>query len=283
MIEGGEVVTVDTLVEGVHFGARLSAADVGFKAVAASVSDLASSGARPRWMLLALSLPPDPPVLPWVRAFARGLAEACTQFGVYLIGGDVTGVPAGGPRFVCPTLAGIATSPMLRSTARPGDVVWVTGQLGLAGAGWSLDEPPPEALARLRRPQPPLSFALALAASGLATAAMDLSDGLAADLPRLAWASGVQAVIDPARLPLSDALAGCPDPLALQLSGGEDYELLFTSPPGAEPELAQLALEHGVQATPIGALRPGRGAILIHEGGDPLPWPEPAFDHFGRA
>lgn len=275
------MLTVDTLVEGVHFDERLSPADVGFKAVAASVSDLASTGATPRWMLLALSLPPDPPALPWVAAFAEGLREACARFGVYLIGGDVTGVPRGGPRFVSPTLSGVATAPMLRSTARPGDALWVTGQLGLAGAGWRLQHPPPAALQRLRRPIPPLSFALALAARGLATAAMDLSDGLAADLPRLAQASGVRAVIGAERLPVPGVLADHPGRLALQLCGGEDYELLFTAADGADEAIAQLARTHGVTVTRIGAIEAGHGTILCGEGGEPLPWPDPAFDHFG--
>jgi thiamine-monophosphate kinase len=194
VLSDGTAVTVDALVEGVHFDERLSAEDVGFKTLAVSVSDLGAVGARPRWAVLALSLPRADEA--WCAGFARGLREACARWGVYLLGGDTTGVPVGGPRVASLTLVGrCAQAPLARSGGRRGDRVWVTGTLGLAGAGWRLDAPPPEALQALRRPAPPLELALRCAASGLVHAAMDLSDGLAVDLPRLCAASGTGAAI----------------------------------------------------------------------------------------
>ncbi len=269
-----QALTVDTLVEGVHFDAALSPADVGYKAVAVSVSDVAACGARPTWMLVALSLPAADPE-PWVEQFAVGLRQACREFGVYLAGGDVTRAPV---RFVSTTLSGqCVAEPLVRSGGRPGDVLWVTGTPGLAGAGWSLDDPPPQALAALRRPRPRLELALDLARAGLCTAAMDLSDGLAADLPRLAQSSGVAAIVDPARLPVPDALRGHPRLRDCQLAGGDDYELLFTAAPAAEARVRALAERHGVRVTPVGRLEAGRGA-WASDG----PWPR-GFAHFQGA
>ncbi|MCB9665615.1 MAG: thiamine-phosphate kinase [Alphaproteobacteria bacterium] len=273
VLSDGTAVTVDTLVEGVHWDDRLAPEDVGFKALAVSVSDLAAMGVPPRWAVLSLALPAVD--APWVEAFAEGLADACDRWGVRLVGGDT--VRTAGPRVVTLTLAGRAGPPPLRRAgARPGDTVWVTGTLGLAGLGWRADRPPPEALAALRRPEPPLAFALELAADGLATAAMDLSDGLARDLPRLCAASGVGAVVRPEALPGHPDLG--PDALAHQTRGGEDYQLLFTADPAHRAALLALARAHDLRLTAIGHVTEAHGARL--EGRD---WPPTAFAHFPTA
>jgi len=268
-------VTVDTMVQGVHWDSRLAPADVGFKAVAASVSDLAACGARPRWMLLSLSLPRRPEPDAWVAKLRVGLSEACAAFGVHLVGGDVTAVPHGAPRVVSTTLEGrCVAAPLTRSGARAGDLLWVTGTCGLAGAGWMDPAPAPAALDALRRPVPPLPFALALAASGHATAAMDLSDGLATDLPRLARASGVAIEVDPARLPAHPTIAGHPQRRRYQLAGGEDYQLLFTAPSAKRAAIEELAASLDTQVTAVGSVREGSGATATDGA-----WPRP-FAHF---
>jgi thiamine-monophosphate kinase len=197
---------------------------------------------------------------------------------VYLVGGDTTGVRPGGPRVVSASVGGrCVAEPLTRGGARPGDVLWVTGSLGLAGAGWMLDDPPPAALEALRRPRPPVGFALALARAGLATAAMDLSDGLRTDLPRLCRASGTGAEVDPDALPAHPSLASRPDRLRLQVSGGEDYELLFASRPADADRVRVLAGEHGVAVAAIG--RVTRGPAVELRG---VAWPAAAFAHFGQ-
>lgn len=262
---GGEVVTVDTLVEGVHFDQRLSPADVGWKAVAVSVSDAAAMGAQPGWIALALSLP-EPLDEHWLAAFAEGLGDACRRWQIQLIGGDTTRSP--GPRFVSVTLGGQCVgAPMTRAGGRPGDTLWVTGTLGRAGAGWALPEPDDDALAALRRPDPPLAFALDLARRGLATAAMDVSDGLAADLPRLCAASRCGARVGP--IPTDRGELGW--------TGGDDYELLFAAAPGQDHAVRTLAARHGRIVTPIGALAEGPCTRL--DGA----WPTPRFAHWGLA
>lgn len=271
VLADGTAVTVDALVEGVHWDDRLSAADVGYKAVAVSASDLGAMGATPAWMVLALSVP-APADAAWIAGFARGIGEACREYGVGLVGGDTTRSP--GPRMVAVTMGGACPRPILRSGAREGDRLWVTGTLGLAGAGYLLPDPPPEALARLRRPVPPIAFARALA--GVATAAMDLSDGLQRDLPRLCAASGVGAEVDPSLLPLHPALQGRADALALQVAAGDDYELLFTAPPSVDP--APLAAAHGVRVTAIGHVTGAPGARLRGRS-----WPNAAWAHFGES
>ncbi|MFT4623775.1 MAG: thiamine-monophosphate kinase [Myxococcota bacterium] len=275
VLSDGTAITVDAMVEGVHFAAETPAEAVGWKVLAISVSDLAAMGARPSWALLALSLPDGDGA--WSEGFARGFAEAARTFSISLIGGDTTGSPS--LRVVSVTLGGRAASPPLtRAGARPGDRVWVTGTLGLAGLGWCTTTPPPEALDALHRPVPPLELALDLAEQGLATAAMDLSDGLAADLPRLCRASRVGAQILPASLPAAPVVADHPDRLALQVGGGEDYQLLFTAPEAHDGAVEALARHHGVRVTAIGHCTANRAVELVGQC-----WPAALFTHFGRA
>lgn len=272
VLADGTALTVDALVEGIHWDHRLSPADVGFKALAVSVSDLASMGARPAWALLTLALPAADPA--WVDAFSAGLAEACARWDVALVGGDT--VHTTGPRLVSLTLGGrCVAAPLVRSGARPGDVVWVTGSPGLASLGWRLPDPPAEALDALRRPDPPLAFALELASRGWATAAMDLSDGLERDLPRLCRASGVGAVIDVDRVVRHRLLAG--DAWAHAVSGGDEYQLLFTADAAHADELRALADRHDVWLTPIGRCDDSGVPKLSDRD-----WPRGSFLHFGR-
>ncbi len=269
----GTAITVDTLVDGVHWNHHCSAADVGYKAVAVSVSDLAAMGARPRWMLLSLSVPQ--PVDPaWIADFSTGVAHARATFGVALIGGDTTRSPV---ISVSVTMAGTLVGPALcRHQARPGDDLWVTGVPGLAGMGYLRSAPSDAALQLFRRPVPPLEFALALAEAGLAHGAMDLSDGLALDLPRLCASSRVGANVDPDLLPWHPAFDADGDVRQLQLSAGDDYQLLFGAAPEAREACAALAHRFGAQLTRIGRFTEAP-AVALSDGS----WPAPAFDHFG--
>jgi len=273
VLASGEVLTTDLLVEGVHFDARSDGEDVGFKAVAVSVSDLAAMGAAPHWMLLCLALPADDA---FASALARGVGQACERWGVELVGGDTTGTP--GPRFIGVTMGGRCPgAPLLRSTGRPGDRILVTGVPGLAARGYTDAHAPAPALLALRRPSP--SPALGIALARVASAGMDLSDGLAADLPRLCAASRVGARIDPAALPDHPALHGGPVPArTLQLAGGDDYALLITVPPELESAALEIAAAHGEALTSIGHLTPGR-AVQAIDG----PWPAAPWSHHAGA
>lgn len=253
-----------------HFDARLSASDVGWKVVAVSASDLGAMGATPRWMVLALSLPRADD--DWVADFARGLGDAAAAFGVELVGGDTTRSP--GPRVATITMGGPCPRPVRRSGARPGDDLWVTGAPGLAGAGWWLADPPADALVALRRPRPPVALGVALATSGLATSMMDLSDGLTSDLTRLARASGVAARVDVARLPAHPAV---PTEHALRLAagGGDDYALVFTADAGSAETVQTLAERLHERITRIGRIDAGSGVWFDGE-----PPPAPLFSHF---
>lgn len=265
VLADGTVLTVDTMVEGVHWDARLSPEDVGWKLVAVNASDLGAMGARPVWALLAMALP-NPLDLEWALRFRDGLHAALDHFGLALVGGDTVAGPA---RMLTLTVGGTAATPVLRSTGRAGDDLWVTGALGLAAEGFLLDAPSPAALRALRRPEPPVRFGAALA--GTATAMMDLSDGLREDLGRLCRASGVGAHVDPAAVP------GAAD-LAHRFCFGEDYQLLFAAPPEARSAVECLAAAHGATVSRIGALEAGRDARLT--GAD---WPAPLFTHFPTA
>jgi thiamine-monophosphate kinase len=270
-LHDGTAISTDTLVAGVHFDERLSAADVGYKAVAVSVSDVAAMGATPSWVLLNLTLP-APLDTAWVEQFAKGVGQACAAWDIALIGGDTTR----GPVTVVSTTVGgpCAASPLTRAGAQPGDDVWVSGTLGAAAVGYLSAAPSPEALSALRRPSPPVALGPALALRGLATAAMDLSDGLVTDAVRLARASAVALDLQRAALPLGPSLT--PDDATAALTGGEDYQLLFTARPGARAALEALAQELGLSLTRIGSARAGAGLRVDGE-----PAPPAAFSHFG--
>jgi thiamine-monophosphate kinase len=240
------VVTTDVLVEGLDFTAALSEPeDWGWKAVAANLSDLAAMGAEARWLVLALTVPGPTPVATLERVYA-GVGEACRAFGVALVGGDVS---AGPVLSLAVTALGEAERPVLRSGARPGDRLCVTGPLGAAAAGLGLLERDDRAAGDLlgrfpglaaahRRPIPALAMGLALARAG-ASAMIDVSDGLAGDALHLAEASGVGIELHDAAVPLAPGVAEAAallgrDPAELALGGGEDYLLAAALPPTAD-------------------------------------------------
>jgi thiamine-monophosphate kinase len=239
--EGERLATsVDTMVDGVHFPQDSFPEDIGFRAVSVAASDLAAMGARPLGMTVALTLP-EPDEF-WLNAFSQGLAAAVSEYELPLVGGDTTK----GPLTITVQVLGAVPldGALLRGGARPGDKLYVSGTLG-DGAGalaflagdW---QPEPDAaeylLDRFNRPRARLALGRELL--GRATAAIDISDGLLADAGHVAAASGVKLVIDPALLPLSDALQTYLSPKQVRewaMTGGDDYELCFTLPPGEQP------------------------------------------------
>jgi thiamine-monophosphate kinase len=240
------VVTTDVLVDGLDFTAELSEPeDWGWKAVAANLSDLAAMAAEARWLVLALTVPEATPVATLERVYA-GVREACLTYEVALVGGDVSAGPA---LSLAVTALGEAERPVLRSGARPGDRLTVTGPLGAAAAGLALlqskDPAAGELLGRFpalaaahRRPRPALAMGLALARAG-ATAMIDVSDGLAGDALHLAESSGVGVEVHDSTVPLAPGVTEAAgllglDPLALALGGGEDFVLAAALPRAAD-------------------------------------------------
>ena len=278
------VVVVDTLVAGVHFPDDMAPADVGYRSLAVNLSDIAAMGAEAAWFTLALTLPgPD---AHWLEGFAAGLWQLAERHGVALIGGDTTR----GPLTVSVEVLGHlpAGTGLLRSGARPGDRVFVSGTPGEAAAGLGLPSPGSAAERRLRerflRPEPRLALGRALA--GLANAAaIDISDGLLADLGHIGAASGAGAVIEAERLPLSPALvevAGRARAAELALTGGDDYELCFTLPAELTDEAVDaLQAEAGIGITAIGVMTAEPGIRLRREGRE-VPPPAGGYRHFGE-
>tara|TARA_R110002096_G_scaffold6305_15_gene29336 strand:- start:2188 stop:3108 length:921 start_codon:yes stop_codon:yes gene_type:complete len=229
-----QVQVIDTLVEGVHFPPDTRAQDIAWRAVAVNLSDIAAMGARPRWMTLALTLTNSSEA--WLESFAAGLFAAADEHDVALVGGDTTY----GATLVVTISISAELHPgtaLLRSGAKPGDTVFVSGTLGDAAAGLSLLQQQAGddwLTTRFLRPTARIDTGLALV--GKATAAIDVSDGLAGDLRKLLDASGVGARIDIEKIPLSEALCNRFDTARRHqyaLSGGDDYELCFTAPAAA--------------------------------------------------
>lgn len=274
LVDPETAVTVDTMVEGVHWDDRLSAADVGWKLVACNASDINAMGGHPSWALLSIALP-APLDRGWVSEFAQGLGAAMRQWRIVLAGGDTT--RSSGPRMVSLTLAGQVAQAIGRHGASPGDEIWVSGALGGPAAGFIMGA---SANAALRRPTPPIGLGQGLAAAGCVSAMMDLSDGLRQDLQRLCKASGVGAVIDPDRLPAHPDVVGADDALSLMTAFGEEYEILFTATAGMTEHIRSVAAPFGREPVCIGRITDvaDAGARL-----DGLDWPEPRFTHFGDA
>jgi thiamine-monophosphate kinase len=277
-------VAVDTLVEGVHFPRGSAAADIGWKALAVNLSDLAAMGASPAWALLALTLPDGDQA--FVEGFAEGFARLARPHRLALVGGDTTR----GPLAASVTVHGFVPpgQALLRSGARPGDAVLVTGTLGDAAAGLRLlqqgrrGESAQEALiARLDRPEPRLAAGMAL--RGRASACIDVSDGLLADLGHVCTASGVGAELDAALLPLSPALLAQFDEALAQacaLGGGDDYELCFTVPAARVGEVQADLARLGCGATRIGRIVEGEGVRVRGADGQWLDMGGAGWDHF---
>jgi thiamine-monophosphate kinase len=276
------VVTTDTLVAGIHFANDTGPADLGYKALAVNLSDLAAMGAEPAWHFLCLSGPR--PEGDWLERFAAGMGELAAAEGTQLAGGDMTG----GPLSVTITALGLVPrgQALLRSTARPGDLVVVSGVPGLAAR--ALADPAPTgaggdaARARLTRPQPRLALGQAL--RGRATACIDVSDGLAADLGHVLEASGLGGELWLERLPVTPAF----DPLEeharwnLQLGGGDDYELCFTLPPQRASELDELAGRGGVELAVVGRVSDQEGLRCLRPDGAAFVPERSGWDHFAE-
>ncbi len=277
------VVSTDTLIAGVHFPHDTAPADIGWKALAVNLSDLAAMAAEPAWVSLALTLPDDS--LAWLDSFLDGFLELAGQHDVALIGGDTTR----GPLSITVTAHGFVPieHALRRDTAQLGDDVWVTGTLGDAAGG--LEQWRKQALMssklrhRLDRPTPQVAAALAL--RGLAHSAIDISDGLAADLGHVLAASSLGAEIDLGRLPTSRSLVDhFPNEDArwrLQLAGGDDYELCFSASPANALAIEQALAESGTLATVIGQLDAGSGLRLLTPEGEPFELVRLGHDHFG--
>ena len=275
------VVTADTLNDGVHFPRGTSPADVGWKALAVNLSDLASMGAEPAWCTLSLSLPQSDPA--WIEGFLDGFLDLAGQHGIALVGGDTTR----GPLSIAVTAMGLVEPgrALRRDGARVGDEVWVTGTLGDAAGGLALldREPVPALRARLDRPTPRVAAGRALA--GIATACVDVSDGLLADLGHVCARSHVAARIDVDALPASAALMeviGEADRIALQASGGDDYELCFTAPADASADIDAVSAQLGLRFTRIGRIVAGEGVHPVDAKSQPWSSPRRGYDHFAE-
>jgi len=289
--------TVDSQVEQVHFlSHRITPRQLGRRALAINLSDIAAMGGTPRYALVSLALPADTQVA-WVEELYRGLREEGDRYGVVVVGGNMARSPEGVFIDVC-VLGGVRREHLLlRSGARPGDRVLVTGQLGEAGAGLKLlldarlSVPPAERealLSRLLTPTPRVTEATAIARSGLATAMIDISDGLSSDLGHICERSGVGVRIWADRLPLSPAVrrvAGLMSvpPWQLALTAGEDYELCFTAPPAAVSALMAAVQATDTPATVIGEILPAEmGRRLLLPDGQEEPLTPGGWQHFQR-
>ena len=272
---GREMINViDTLVEAVHFPADTGAADLGYRAVAVNLSDIAAMGGRPLWMTLALTMPEKDEA--WIGAFAQGLHEAAAEHAVSLVGGDMT---RGEAVVVSVQITGDVAEgkAVLRTGAMPGDTVYVTGTLGDAAAGLATrqsGDESPDLQQRFFRPSARIGIGLRL--SEFASAAIDISDGLYGDLDKLLTASGVGADINLDQVPLSSALRSGFDSerqRQFALCGGDDYELCFTSSAELPDEI------DGVPLTAIGTITKDPG-IVCREGGKVVPFSDSGYRHF---
>jgi thiamine-monophosphate kinase len=279
------VAAVDTIVAGRHFPEGTDARSIGHRALAVNLSDIAAMGATPAWATLALTMPSVDDA--WLERFSAGFLDLADANGVALVGGDTTR----GPLTVSVQILGHVPrgTALRRSGARAGDLLAVTGTLGDAGAGLHFVTAPPTAETRpaalelIRRfdyPAPRVRFGLA--ARGVATAAMDLSDGLIGDLPKLAQASGLAAHVAVERLPLSEAMrAAAPATQARDwaLAAGDDYELLVAVPAPRYTELVAEADQLNLMLTTIGELRAGDGVTWSLNGREFVPGVR-GWDHF---
>lgn len=282
------VLAADAMVAGVHFLPDDPAETIGRKLLRTNLSDLAAMGAVPLAYLLTASLParlaPD-----WLAQFSAGLALDQAEFGITLLGGDTTSTP--GPMSLSLTILGhVAPGQALRRQgAGPGQDIWVSGTIGDGTLGLAVlqGEVPGEAsghlASRYRLPRPRMALGQALV--GLATAAMDVSDGLVQDLGHLCRVAGCAAEIEASRVPLSDdaaaLLALSPDLLSRILTGGDDYELLFAAPPEAAAEIDARAAASGVAATRIGRFLPGEAGVTVRDArGGAVPVGRGGWSHF---
>jgi thiamine-monophosphate kinase len=307
VVEAGPLalLTADSLVEGVHFRRETAPARLlGRKALSVNLSDVAAMGGVGRHALVSLCLPPELE-LQWVDSLFDGLLERAAEAGVNVVGGNVA---RSRETVIDVALLGEVQTPLLRSGARAGDVVVVTGSLGAAAEGVDLlaqgarldedgelvatglwtESSAPAVLECLRAqldPQPPLALARALSERGLAHAAMDVSDGLSVDLAELCRQSGVAARVEAAAVPVAPAVASLErarggDALSLALHGGEDYALLLAVDPDRFPEVEELARVWGVPIGGIGEFFASEPAVFIRDGAGERALEPGGHDHF---
>ncbi len=289
------IATADQIVAGRHFTGAESAGEIARKALRVNLSDLAAMGAAPRFYLLTIALP-DGYEGAWLRAFADALAEEQRTYGVVLVGGDT--VRTDGPLVISITAMGEARigAALRRSGAASGDIIYVSGTIGDAVLGLRLDQGGLAGAAegtiseadadwlrqRYRLPQPRCALGSGLV--GYASAAIDVSDGLVADLGHLCSASGSGAAIEAARIPLSQParalVAARPDLLNLALTGGDDYELLFTAHPDLAPAIDRLSTGFGLALTSIGKMTAGSDVAVREANGKPMQFATPGYTHF---
>lgn len=280
-------VSSDMLVEGRHFLSTVEPARLGHKALAVNLSDLAACGAKPLAFTLALALPAVDE--PWLEGFSRGLFALADAHGCELVGGDTTR----GPLNICITVFGEvpAGAALLRSGARAGDDIWVSGTLGdarlalevfrgtLSLSAGQFDH------ARSRMEQPTPRVALGQALRGIASSAVDVSDGLVGDLGHILQGSGVGATLD-ADAAMGTVVASESSGLSAQvlrgcaLSGGDDYELVFTAPPASRAAVEQAGAQAATRVTRIGRIEPDAGLRVVDASGAPVAQRFGSFDHF---
>lgn len=280
--------TSDMLVEGVHFDLSFCAPQtLGRKSLAVNLSDIAAMGAKPRWFLLSLAIPPSLSV-EFLDRFTAGALEMAAEFGVTLIGGDTCSSKGG--LVISITAMGEQKPERIaaRSGAKEGDLIFVTGALGDSALGLELlrmGKPDGEGVKRHLDPTPRVKEALILSERGIPTAMIDVSDGLLADLGHILEMSGKGALLRLEALPLSPffremAVKSHDDPYRLPLSGGEDYELIFTAPPAREEEILSLFGKGSIPVSRIGVITPGKGITLLSPDGSPYHPGKQGYNHF---
>lgn len=280
------VVTTDTLVAGRHFPINTLPEDIGYKALAVNLSDLAAMGAEPAWILLALTLPKANEI--WIRKFTEGFFSLMQNFQLQLVGGDITQGPL---TITIQALGFVPTGKALgRVGVNVGDHIYVTGCLGDAGLALETIEKKNDfgltttqmrtVLQRLNRPTPRVDVGLAL--RGIASSAIDISDGFAADLNHILLANRVGAILQLEKLPLSNSLLALPREEAwkLALSSGDDYELCFTVPESCEKILQQHLQKLNTPYTCVGSVKKDQGLLLLDENESVFYIDKMGFQHF---
>lgn len=277
------VQVVDALFEGVHFPPGMDGEDLAWRALGVNISDIAAMGAEPAWATLVLSMPGAEES--WVRAFARGLEDCTREFNISLVGGDTVRGPLG----VSVQITGFVPpgQALRRHGAVAGDGIYITGRTGLAAAGLAclqgeiqLEDEPGQWRQRFLRPVPRLQQGRDL--RGVASACLDISDGLLRDLGRLLDASSVGATVLLEHIPGLEALSesvGEQRALSLALTGGDDYELCFTVPRERQAQLAERARTWSCECTRIGEISGADGIRLVKNGRE-VPPPPAGFEHF---
>jgi len=280
------VAAIDTLVDGVHFPHGCPAASVGHRVLAVNLSDLAAMGAKPAWALLALTLPNIDEH--WLSEFAAGFSDLARSHDVALVGGDTTS----GPLSATVQILGHAprSQSLLRSGARPGDLVFVSGTPGDAAAGLAVEQGRLKLAAdtatylRKRFLYPTPRMALGKSLRGFASACIDVSDGLLGDVGKLAQASGCGVALTYEHIPVSESLVeavGDERARELALTGGDDYELCFTVSPANVPRLHQEMPPERWGYSPIGTVRETAGSLILKDG-NVMEFAHSGYDHFGK-